>query len=137
MKFLLFRCLAALPTLFAVVCLGFMMTRLLPGDPATLYASQPGMTEAEIGALRTELALDKPLPAQFGAYVVGLAGGDLGYSRAMGRPVAEEIARRLSLSAKTVNTHKSRLFEKIGIQDGMALARLATQYGLLDVAAEA
>jgi len=48
----------------------------------------------------------------------------------------EEIARRLSLSAKTVNTHKSRLFEKIGIQDGMALARLATQYGLLDVAAE-
>lgn len=98
MKFLLFRCLAALPTLFAVVCLGFMMTRLLPGDQATLYASQPGMTEAEIGALRTELALDKPLPAQFGAYVVGLAGGDLGYSRAMGRPVAEEIARRLPAS---------------------------------------
>ena len=46
----------------------------------------------------------------------------------------EEIAKRLSLSAKTVNTHKSRLFEKLGIQDSMALARLSSQYGLSDPA---
>lgn len=44
----------------------------------------------------------------------------------------EEIAKRLSLSAKTVNTHKARLFEKIGVHDTIALARLATQYGLLE-----
>ncbi len=42
----------------------------------------------------------------------------------------EEVAKRLSLSAKTVNTHKSRLFEKLQIQDNIALARLASQYGL-------
>ncbi|MET0327292.1 MAG: response regulator [Luteimonas sp.] len=42
----------------------------------------------------------------------------------------EDIARRLSLSAKTVNTHKSRLFEKLQIQDTIALARLASQYGV-------
>lgn len=46
----------------------------------------------------------------------------------------EEIARRLSLSAKTVNTHKTRLFEKLRIQDSIALARLASQYGLADPA---
>lgn len=46
----------------------------------------------------------------------------------------EDIARRLSLSAKTVNTHKSRLFEKLAIQDNIALARLASQYGLSDPA---
>jgi len=46
----------------------------------------------------------------------------------------EEIAKRLSLSAKTVNTHKSRLFEKLEIQDNIALARLARQYGLTDPA---
>ncbi|NUS39610.1 MAG: response regulator [Lysobacter sp.] len=46
----------------------------------------------------------------------------------------EEIARKLSLSAKTVNTHKSRLFEKLGIQDSIALARLAAQYGVCDPA---
>ena len=46
----------------------------------------------------------------------------------------DDIAKRLSLSSKTVNTHKSRLFQKIGIQDSIALARLAAQYGLLDPA---
>lgn len=46
----------------------------------------------------------------------------------------EDIARRLSLSAKTVNTHKSRLFEKLDIVDSIALARLAGQYGLTDPA---
>lgn len=46
----------------------------------------------------------------------------------------EDIAKRLSLSAKTVNTHKTRLFQKVGIHDNIALARLAAQYGLLDPA---
>jgi two-component system, NarL family, invasion response regulator UvrY len=44
----------------------------------------------------------------------------------------EEIAKRLNLSAKTVNTHKARLFEKLGVQDSIALARLSSQYGLSD-----
>ena len=44
----------------------------------------------------------------------------------------EDIARRLSLSAKTVNTHKSRLFQKTGVHDNIALARLAAQWGLTD-----
>lgn len=46
----------------------------------------------------------------------------------------EDIARRLSLSAKTVNTHKARLFEKMGIHDNIAWARMASQYGLVDPA---
>lgn len=46
----------------------------------------------------------------------------------------EAIARRLSLSAKTINTHKTRLFDKLGIRDSIALARLATQFGLADPA---
>ncbi|WP_039815221.1 response regulator [Xanthomonas arboricola] len=46
----------------------------------------------------------------------------------------EDIAKRLNLSAKTINTHKARLFEKVGIQDNIALARLANQYGLTDPA---
>ncbi|WP_242107421.1 response regulator [Luteimonas aquatica] len=46
----------------------------------------------------------------------------------------EDIAKKLSLSAKTVNTHKARLFDKLSIQDNIALARLAGQYGLSDPA---
>lgn len=44
----------------------------------------------------------------------------------------EDIARRLSLSAKTINTHKSRLFDKLGIRDSIALARMAGRYGLAE-----
>ncbi|WP_379655324.1 response regulator [Pseudoxanthomonas sp. UC19_8] len=43
-----------------------------------------------------------------------------------------EIAKRLNLSPKTVSTHKTRLLEKVQVQDTMALARLAAQYGLID-----
>lgn len=46
----------------------------------------------------------------------------------------QDIAQRLSLSPKTVNTHKSRLFEKLGIGDYVALARTLKQHGLLDPA---
>jgi DNA-binding NarL/FixJ family response regulator len=45
---------------------------------------------------------------------------------------AEDIARKLSLSGKTVATHKYRLFEKLGIRDTVALARLAAQHGVTE-----
>lgn len=43
----------------------------------------------------------------------------------------EEIAKRLSLSPKTVATHKYRGFDKLGVSDTIALSRLASQYGLV------
>ncbi|BCT93754.1 DNA-binding response regulator [Lysobacter helvus] len=46
----------------------------------------------------------------------------------------EDIARRLHLSAKTINTHKTRLFDKLGISDSIALARMASRYGMTDPA---
>lgn len=65
----------------------------------------------------------------------GLSGRELEISLLLMRGLRqEEIARRLSLSAKTVNTHKSRAFEKLGVRDTVALARLARQYGMVDTA---
>jgi len=46
----------------------------------------------------------------------------------------EDIAKRLSLSPKTINTHKARVFEKLRVRDNIALARLAGQYGVSDPA---
>ena len=43
-----------------------------------------------------------------------------------------DIAIELSLSPKTVSTHKTRLFEKLGVSDTVALVRLARQYGLVE-----
>ncbi len=43
-----------------------------------------------------------------------------------------EIGERLSLSAKTVATHKYRIFDKLGVRDVVSLVRIARQHGLLD-----
>jgi two-component system, NarL family, invasion response regulator UvrY len=45
-----------------------------------------------------------------------------------------DIAVALSLSPKTVATHKYRLLAKLGIADTVGLVRLAQQYGLLEPA---
>ena len=45
---------------------------------------------------------------------------------------AEDIARRLSLSGKTIATHKYRMFDKLGIKDTVALARMAAQHGVTE-----
>ena len=44
----------------------------------------------------------------------------------------KDIAEQLSLSAKTVSTHKTRLYEKLEINDLASLTRLASRYGLLE-----
>lgn len=44
----------------------------------------------------------------------------------------QEIAAHLTLSAKTVATYKYRLFEKLGVDNPVALAHLAHLHGLLD-----
>ena len=44
----------------------------------------------------------------------------------------QHIARHLKLSAKTVATYKYRLFDKLGIDNPVALAHLAHLHGLLD-----
>ena len=49
----------------------------------------------------------------------------------------QQIAKKLKLSAKTVATYKYRLFDKLGIDNAVALAHLAHMHGLLDDRARA
>ena len=92
------RLLSAVPTLFGVVLATFLITRVLPGDPAVFFASNPSMTQADIEDLRQHLGLDKSLPEQFGIYLVALAQGDLGKSISTGLPVSTEMLNRFPAS---------------------------------------
>lgn len=49
----------------------------------------------------------------------------------------QHIAKQLKLSAKTVATYKYRLFDKLGIDNPVALAHLAHMHGLMDDRARA
>lgn len=45
---------------------------------------------------------------------------------------AQDIADKLCISSKTVNSYRYRIFEKFGIDSDVALVRLAMRHGLLD-----
>ncbi|MDF2235011.1 ABC transporter permease [Albimonas sp. CAU 1670] len=91
------RLLQALPVIFGVVLVSFLLTRALPGDPAAYFAGDAA-DAASIEETRAKLGLDRSMPEQFGLYVVQLAQGDLGQSLSTGQPVADELARRLPAS---------------------------------------
>ena len=93
------RLVTVIPTLIGVVIVTFLLTRVLPGDPAVYFAG-PAATPQSIAEIRKTLGLDKPLPEQFLRYVNDLAHGNLGNSLATGRPVVSEIASRLPASAE-------------------------------------
>jgi ABC-type dipeptide/oligopeptide/nickel transport system permease component len=96
---ILHRLVTVIPTLIGVVIVTFLLTRVLPGDPAVYFAG-PAATPQSIADIRKSLGLDKPLPEQFLRYVDDLAHGDLGNSLATGRPVVTEIVSRLPASAE-------------------------------------
>lgn len=97
------RVLAALPVLAGVVVVTFILTRMLPGDPAAYFAGQVD-SRAAIEEIRRALGLDQPLPVQFWRYLVGLTQGDLGRSFSTGRPVLAEMLERLPASLELVLT---------------------------------
>lgn len=100
MNGIVLRLLSAIPTLFGVVLVTFLLTRVLPGDPAVFFASNPSMTAQDIEAVRQSLGLDKSLPEQFLIYLGNLLQGDLGNSISTGQKVVTEFANRLPASAE-------------------------------------
>ena len=89
----------AIPSLIGVVIVTFLLTRMLPGDPAAYFAG-PAATPQAIQEVRAKLGLDKPLIQQFGRYVFDLTHGNLGTSLTTGQPVISELRTRLPASAE-------------------------------------
>lgn len=96
--FVLRRGAATIPVLFGVTLIAFVLTYLLPGDPARALAGER-YREEDLASIRHELGLDRPVPLQYVAYVGRLLRGDLGDSFATGAPVARELAERFPRTA--------------------------------------
>jgi len=96
-KLILKRLAGALPNLFGIILVTFLLTRLLPGDPAAYFAGNAASVEA-VEQVREKLGLNKSLPAQFFSYLGDLSRGDLGQSLSTGQPVLVELMQRLPAS---------------------------------------
>ncbi len=84
------RLLTAIPVMFGVLLIGFVLLQVVPTDPAVVRAG-PLATPDVIEAIRSDLGLDKPLPTQFLLYLGRLAQGDLGVSIINNVPVSQEL----------------------------------------------
>jgi ABC-type dipeptide/oligopeptide/nickel transport system permease component len=89
------RLIGAIPVLWGVATLVFVVMRLLPGDPAALMLSEAGGSAQAIADLRADLGFEDPLIVQYGRYLLSLLQGDLGTSLFSHRTVATVIAEQL------------------------------------------
>lgn len=98
-KFLFGRCRQAIPVLFGVTLITFLLTHVGLGDPVRAMMGQ--RSDPEIAArIRTEYGLDKPLWSRYALYMGKVLVGDLGYSYRQGRPVSQILAERLPATAR-------------------------------------
>ncbi|MDR0524615.1 MAG: ABC transporter permease [Spirochaetaceae bacterium] len=92
------RGIAGLITLFLVSVLTFGAFNLIPGDPAVMILGIDA-DEAQIRAMRSDLGLDRSLPARYTVWLGGFLTGDLGNSvRFRGEPIRELVLERLPVT---------------------------------------
>ena len=94
LRYLLRRLTLSLPALLGLVLLTFVLSRVVPGDPAAALAGDAA-TPAQIAEIRAQYGLDRPLAEQALIHLKQVVQGDFGRSIFSGRPVAEEILQRL------------------------------------------
>ena len=92
-RFILRRLLLAIPTLFGVLVVAFLLLYVAPGDPVESMVGERADT-ATIARLRAQLHLDDPLPKRFGFYMGHVVTGDLGRSYITNRPITQDIRER-------------------------------------------
>jgi ABC-type dipeptide/oligopeptide/nickel transport system permease component len=84
------RILMAIPVLFGVLLIGFLLMQVVPTDPAIVRAGPTASAEI-VAEIRRDLGLDQPLYMQFGLYLWRLLQGDLGVSIINNVSVAQEL----------------------------------------------
>ncbi len=93
-RYIIRRLLLALPALVGLVLLTFVLSRVVPGDPAATLAGDAA-TPAQIAEIRAQYGLDRPILEQALVHFRQVLTGDFGRSIFSNRPVAEEIGQRL------------------------------------------
>ena len=97
--YILRRLMAALPVIVGAIAVVFILTSVVPGDPAQLMVGQRG-DPATIQKLREDLGLNRPLWQQFVDFFKGVMTLDLGRSYRSKMPVTQAIAERLPVTAR-------------------------------------
>jgi peptide/nickel transport system permease protein len=91
------RGILAIPVLFTVLLVTFVIARSIPGDPCRSILGEHATDEACESFLKS-FGLDKPIPVQFVLFLQNLAQGNLGNSIRFSRPVSIMLVERLPMT---------------------------------------
>jgi len=122
------RLLAAIPVLFGLTIIVFLIMAMIPGDPATAILGSYATPE-NVEKLNRDLGLDKSLPEQYFIWIGNLFQGDLGRSYTLNRPVLDEVMERFSATLILAGTSLI-LCSVFGLLAGIVSA--VRQYGWAD-----
>ena len=93
-KMILKRIFQLIPVLLITMSMTFVITRVLPGNPAVSILG-PQATAEDIAKMEEEMGLHDPMPVQYINYMKRILTGDLGTSYRYNRPVADLIFEKL------------------------------------------
>ena len=90
-RFVGLRLLLALPALWLILSMVFLLVHIVPGDPVAQMLGEGARAE-DLEQLRHALNLDQPIRTQYFHYIAGVVRGDLGQSFRFQQPVLRVIA---------------------------------------------
>jgi ABC-type dipeptide/oligopeptide/nickel transport system permease component len=89
-RYISIRLLFALPALWLILTMVFLLVHVVPGDPVAQMLGEGARAE-DLTQLRHALGLDLPLPVQYGRYLAGVLHGNLGESFRFQQPVLKVV----------------------------------------------
>jgi len=101
LKYIFKRLLAAVPVLFGVMTLTFILSRFMPGDPVLAFLPEGKINWLKYEAMKQALGLNDPMYVQYFRYLGDIFVGNWGqsYSIARGMPVWDLIMLKLPRTA--------------------------------------
>ncbi len=89
-RYISLRLLFALPALWLIVTMVFLLAHIVPGDPVQEMLGEGARAE-DLQQLRHILGLDVPVSIQYGRYLAGVVHGNLGESFRFREPVSRVV----------------------------------------------
>jgi peptide/nickel transport system permease protein len=103
-KYLFRRTMIAIPTLFLISFVVYMILALAPGDPMAALATNPEVPAEVRASIRAQFGLDQPPAVRYVKWLGAFAQGDWGYSFASRVPVLWLISQRIPTTLIVIGT---------------------------------
>jgi len=128
LKVIIKRMLQMIPVMLIVVTITFVLTRMIPGDPASMLAG-PHASAETLEKIREEYGLNDSMGKQYVRYLTNLLKGDFGTSIAYGTKVADMVLEKLP---PTLTLSFTSLFISIILGVGIGMISAIKQYSAFD-----